>query len=278
MVRPRCRKSWEGLLERVAGIEPARSAWEADRLPLHHTRLSGGRTATECPRRSSAGLDARTADAISADLPAGAERWPSGRRRTPGKCVYGKTVSRVRIPPAPPLRNKAGYAWQVPEPVIHMRRDQHVRLSHRNDHAVASGPSPVALWSIKRSTDEARHCQCGWSSSRRIKRNGSAGRGCKAFPRPLAGWRTHPVIARLHHMDDPADHPPVIDPAPPHAPCSATAASAPQTAPRSTRACNRGARITSEGSWEILRTGPQPRPPEPCGVHLRSGIGASGNS
>ena len=25
-------------MERVAGIEPARSAWEADRLPLHHTR------------------------------------------------------------------------------------------------------------------------------------------------------------------------------------------------------------------------------------------------
>lgn len=25
-------------LERVAGIEPAHSAWEADRLPLHHTR------------------------------------------------------------------------------------------------------------------------------------------------------------------------------------------------------------------------------------------------
>ena len=30
-------KYWEKL-ERVAGIEPARSAWEADRLPLHHTR------------------------------------------------------------------------------------------------------------------------------------------------------------------------------------------------------------------------------------------------
>ncbi len=29
-------------------------------------------------------------------------RWPSGRRRTPGKCVYGN-VSRVRIPPSPPL-------------------------------------------------------------------------------------------------------------------------------------------------------------------------------
>jgi hypothetical protein len=27
-------------MERVAGIEPARSAWEADRLPLHHTRLT----------------------------------------------------------------------------------------------------------------------------------------------------------------------------------------------------------------------------------------------
>ena len=31
-----------------------------------------------------------------------AERWPSGRRRTPGKCVYGNPVSWVRIPPAPP--------------------------------------------------------------------------------------------------------------------------------------------------------------------------------
>ncbi len=31
-------------LERVAGIEPARSAWEADRLPLHHTRKSRGHT------------------------------------------------------------------------------------------------------------------------------------------------------------------------------------------------------------------------------------------
>ena len=31
-----------------------------------------------------------------------AEQWPSGRRRTPGKCVYVKSVSRVRIPPAPP--------------------------------------------------------------------------------------------------------------------------------------------------------------------------------
>src|SRR5947207_9207364 len=45
-VTPRCRSGApkfnhppDGqILERVAGIEPARSAWEADRLPLHHTR------------------------------------------------------------------------------------------------------------------------------------------------------------------------------------------------------------------------------------------------
>src|SRR5204862_6560873 len=32
-----------------------------------------------------------------------AERWPSGRRRTLGKRVYGN-VSWVRIPPSPPIR------------------------------------------------------------------------------------------------------------------------------------------------------------------------------
>jgi hypothetical protein len=45
-------------VERVAGIEPARSAWEADRLPLHHTRNGFG---------PSAGVDAngQVASAIS---------------------------------------------------------------------------------------------------------------------------------------------------------------------------------------------------------------------
>ncbi len=33
-------KAWQIKVERVAGIEPARSAWEADRLPLHHTRAA----------------------------------------------------------------------------------------------------------------------------------------------------------------------------------------------------------------------------------------------
>jgi hypothetical protein len=35
------RLSWEGIAERVTGIEPAFSAWEADVLPLNYTR--GGR-------------------------------------------------------------------------------------------------------------------------------------------------------------------------------------------------------------------------------------------
>ena len=35
-------------------------------------------------------------------LSSAAERWPSGRRRTPGKCVGGVPVSRVRIPLSPP--------------------------------------------------------------------------------------------------------------------------------------------------------------------------------
>jgi len=33
------------------------------------------------------------------------ESWPSGRRRTPGKCVGSKRASRVRIPHSPPLRH-----------------------------------------------------------------------------------------------------------------------------------------------------------------------------
>jgi hypothetical protein len=31
------------------------------------------------------------------------ERWPSGLRRTPGKCVYVNSVPRVRIPLSPPV-------------------------------------------------------------------------------------------------------------------------------------------------------------------------------
>ena len=34
------------------------------------------------------------------------ERWPSGRRRAPGKCVYPKRVSWVRIPLSPRILEK----------------------------------------------------------------------------------------------------------------------------------------------------------------------------
>src|SRR5436305_12745564 len=44
-------------LERVAGIEPARSAWEADRLPLHHTRPRAFRP------RAELGADPRSVNA-----------------------------------------------------------------------------------------------------------------------------------------------------------------------------------------------------------------------
>jgi hypothetical protein len=42
------------------------------------------------------------------------ERCPSGRRSTPGKCVYGKTVPRVRIPLSPPLTGYVMVARSVP--------------------------------------------------------------------------------------------------------------------------------------------------------------------
>ena len=39
---------------------------------------------------------------VSLTLCAPPERCPSGRRSTPGKCVYVNSVPRVRIPPSPP--------------------------------------------------------------------------------------------------------------------------------------------------------------------------------
>ena len=42
------------------------------------------------------------------------ERWPSGRRRTPGKCVNAKSVSRVRIPSSLLLKNKQLFIYLTP--------------------------------------------------------------------------------------------------------------------------------------------------------------------
>src|SRR5205085_8679897 len=46
-------------------------------------------------------------------LPAREEGWPRGLRRTPGKCVYVMSVSRVRIPPLPPVQNRTANAGSV---------------------------------------------------------------------------------------------------------------------------------------------------------------------
>ena len=42
--------------------------------------------------------------------------WPSGRRRAPGKCVYVKSVSWVRIPPHPPVSKRSALSarWISP--------------------------------------------------------------------------------------------------------------------------------------------------------------------
>src|SRR5579859_5637685 len=41
------------------------------------------------------------------------ERWPSGRRRTPGKRVGSKRVSRVRIPFSPPFFGELELSWVI---------------------------------------------------------------------------------------------------------------------------------------------------------------------
>jgi hypothetical protein len=73
--------------------------------------------------------------------------WPSGRRRTPGKCVYLKRVSWVRIPPRPPEPLPTGsytvpsslllQGWTVPIfPLLHiflhlpLRAGQRARVTH----------------------------------------------------------------------------------------------------------------------------------------------------
>lgn len=50
------------------------------------------------------------------------ERWPSGRRRSPAKGVYVKSVSWVRIPSSPPLRHKTGKFQPHRSPVPSHRR------------------------------------------------------------------------------------------------------------------------------------------------------------
>gem|GEM_PF-3227178 len=39
------------------------------------------------------------------------DRWLSGRKRSPAKGVYLKRVSRVRIPPDPPVQSRRATNW-----------------------------------------------------------------------------------------------------------------------------------------------------------------------
>lgn len=77
----------------------------------------------ERQRPENAGHDEKTLHSPhQANNQAAPERWPSGRRRSPAKGVYVKSVSRVRIPSSPPSSN-----------FLHHRnfcRD-HVRPPHR---------------------------------------------------------------------------------------------------------------------------------------------------
>ncbi len=57
----------------------------------------------EAAGENGAGGEKALHSANQANNQAGPERWPSGRRRSPAKGVYVKSVSRVRIPSSPPL-------------------------------------------------------------------------------------------------------------------------------------------------------------------------------
>ncbi len=48
---------WVESLERVTGIEPAFSAWEADVLPLNYTRKSSNESAAKSNEEAIAGLN-----------------------------------------------------------------------------------------------------------------------------------------------------------------------------------------------------------------------------
>ncbi len=72
--------------------------------------MSRHRQITDLSRRTPDRMSGRGAISGTAQISTGMywiqfknmERWPSGLRRTPGKCVYAKHVPRVRIPLSPP--------------------------------------------------------------------------------------------------------------------------------------------------------------------------------
>lgn len=93
-----------GRLDSCGFGESARAA-----VPIPWSTAATARPASlykEMPQEAGengAGGEKALHSANQANNQAGPERWPSGRRRSPAKGVYVKSVSRVRIPSSPPL-------------------------------------------------------------------------------------------------------------------------------------------------------------------------------
>lgn len=89
---------------RVCALRPAEASAASCSLPEHALRGPRigcvGVGAAERRRTARRGLPRGRG---TTKFRAPAEGWPSGRRRAPGKCVYVKSVSWVRIPPHPPF-------------------------------------------------------------------------------------------------------------------------------------------------------------------------------
>ena len=64
------------------------------------------------------------------------ERWPSGRRRTPGKCVYGN-VSRVRIPLSPPKKKIPAKKTKKNNPIeLGMNDENEITIKHNRNFII----------------------------------------------------------------------------------------------------------------------------------------------
>src|SRR5688572_19161571 len=94
------------LLERVTGIEPALSAWEADVLPLNYTRER-----THC-------TESRAHPAP--DLPRGASRQDASDSGSATRFPIGPAARNVRFAavhqprtPPPPAATRVGVSWFI---------------------------------------------------------------------------------------------------------------------------------------------------------------------
>ncbi len=119
------------------------------------------------------------------------ERWPSGRRRTPGKCVYGNPVSRVRIPPSPPDSSKGARVapFAFPAPGVSGFEPEKSNMMVRRVPCSGTRASPQAT------TRRARHVvPSNPSLSARFKQRGPSGPFCISSP-----WRIGIRTREIEH-------------------------------------------------------------------------------